>query len=96
MRFAKIPAIISAVTDLGLRLPDVLEHQELSLNLLSKTCYVLDSCKRSGCPWISSGVLENCRITPEQWSWVLCSVSATPVNKVLLQGMVLFNHAFLW
>jgi len=22
-------------------------------------------------------------ITPEQWSWLLCSVSATPVNKVL-------------
>ena len=26
-------------------------------------------------------------ITPEQWSWILCSVSATPVNKVLLQKL---------
>jgi len=23
-------------------------------------------------------------ITPEQWSWLLCNVSATPVHKVLL------------
>jgi len=26
-------------------------------------------------------------ITPEQWSWLLCSVSAIPVNKVLLQEL---------
>jgi len=26
-------------------------------------------------------------ISPEQWSWLLCSVSATPVNKVLLHEL---------
>jgi len=39
-----------------------------------KTCYVLDPWKRSYCPWRSSGVPENFWITPEQWSWFLCSV----------------------
>jgi len=24
-------------------------------------------------------------ITPEQWTWLLCSVSVIPVNNVLLQ-----------
>jgi len=27
-------------------------------------------------------------ITPEQWSWLLCSVSAIPVNKMLLQELL--------
>ena len=26
-------------------------------------------------------------ITPEQWSWLLCSVNAIPANKVLLQEL---------
>jgi len=26
-------------------------------------------------------------VTPEQWSRLLCSVNATPVNKVLLQEL---------
>jgi len=30
-------------------------------------------------------------ITPEQWSWLLCSVSAIPVNKVLYQKLNRFD-----
>jgi len=69
------------------RLPDVLERQGIVLLFAVKACYVLHSWKRFCCPWISSGVLENSWITPEQLNWLLCSVIATPVNKVLLQEL---------
>jgi len=33
----------------------------------------------------------NCKLTPEQWTWLLCSVSVVPANKLLLQEI---NQSF--
>ena len=47
--------------------------------------HVSQRCKSAGEGVDMSELQAHQCITPEQWSWILCSVSAIPVNKVLLQ-----------
>jgi len=58
----------------------------------SRTMLSQVSQRKSAGKWVEMSELQadHC-ITPEQWSWLLCSVSATPVNKVLLQELNWFE-----